>query len=419
MIDAGDKKVTTRESPLARWLVMAVLGLSGAVIYLLPFLREIYYEPLRVALGLTHSQSGVLMATFGAASMVAYIPGGWLADRMAPRLLISGSLVSTGLLGFLFSTFPSYPVAIAIHALWGVTVTGMMWGALIKATRDWASGDEQGKAFGMLEAGRGISEAACYSIFLAVFAQLGGDERAFADIIIQYSILHVVLGVAAFLVIRPGAAAPGAASVDLSAFIRVLKMPQIWLIAFIILASYSAYWGAYYFTPYASDVFLMSTVAAGAIGAGKVWLKPLAAAAAGFAADRAGVARSVEIALIVLIVSFAGFVALPGGPAMVVFMIANIILASLAIFALRGVYFALLEEFGVPTAVTGTATGVISVIAFTPDVFMPLVGGALLDAFPGETGYRWFFGFITALLISGAAAMIALRRVGRARQKRL
>ena len=402
------------ESILSRYIVMAVLGLSGAVIYLLPFLREIYYEPLREALSLTHSQSGVLMATFGFTSMITYMPGGWIADRVSARLLIAGSLISTGLLGFTFSTFPSYPVAIAIHALWGVTVTGMMWGALIKATRDWASSSEQGKAFGLLEAGRGVSEAACYSIFLAIFAQLGGDTRAFSQIIIQYSVLHVVLGVAAFLVIKPGVAAPTGAGPSFSTFLRVLKMPRVWLIGFVILSIYGAYWGAYYFTPYASDVFLMSAVAAGAIGAGKVWLKPIAAAAAGFAADRIGISKSVEFGIIVLTASFIGFVFLPGGDAMIGVMIFNIALASITIFALRGIYFALLEDCGVPTAVTGTATGVISVIAFTPDVFMPLVGGALLDAFPGDLGYRYFFGFITALCVCGGVVMHILRRMGRA-----
>jgi sugar phosphate permease len=158
-----------------KWLVMAVLGLSGTVIYLLPFLRELYYEPLQQALRITNTQSGMLTAVFGLTSLATYPLGGWIADRVAPRSLISLSLISTGLLGFIFSTFPSYLVALGIHALWGVTVTGMMWGALIKATREWAPPEQQGQAFGLLEAGRGVSEAILASILVAVFANLGGD----------------------------------------------------------------------------------------------------------------------------------------------------------------------------------------------------------------------------------------------------
>jgi len=407
-------RIAPRATLASPWVVMAVLGLSGTVIYLLPFLREVYYDPLEEALSLTNSQSGVLMATFGLTSMLAYIPGGWIADKIEPRLLIAGALISTGLLGFVFSTFPSYPVALVIHALWGVTATGMMWGALIKATRDWAPASEQGKAFGLLEAGRGVSEAAFLSLFLAIFARLGGDTPAFAQIIIQYSILHVALGVVAFLVIgRGGSPGPGVA-VEIDSIVRVMKMPHVWLIALVVLAGYSAYWGAYYFTPYASDVFLMSAVAAGAIGAGKVWLKPVAALAAGLIADRVGVGRSVAACFAVLIASFAGFVVLPDGAAMAAFMIGNIALASIAIFALRGIYFALLEESGVPATVTGAATGVISVIGFAPDVFMPLVGGALLDAHPGAAGYRLYFIFIAALCLIGLGATIGLSRLRKA-----
>ncbi len=398
---------------LSRYVVMGVLGLAGTVIYLLPFLREIYYEPLRLALGLTNSQTGVLMAVFGFTSMIAYIPGGWIADRVEPRRLIAASLVSTGLLGFYFATFPSYLVAIVIHALWGLTVTGMMWGAMIKATREWASGEEQGKAFGLLEAGRGVFEAAFLSIFLAIFARLGGDAPAFAAIIVQYSVLHVVLGVVAYFLITPGMGDRSETSASLADILRVLRMRQVWLIAIVVLAGYSAYWGAYYFTPYASDVFMMSAVLAGAIGAGKVWLKPFAAVAAGLIADRIGISKAVAYCFYVLIASFAAFAVLPGGASMIPFMLGNVAIASLAIFALRGIYFALLEEGGVPIAVTGTAAGVVSMLGFTPDIFMPLVGGVLLDAFPGGAGYKFYFAFIALLCGCGAAATLAIKRTAK------
>jgi nitrate/nitrite transporter NarK len=405
-----------RQSVFSRWLVMVVLALSGAVIYLLPFLREIFYEPLRMALGLTHSQSGAMVAAFGLTSMIAYIPGGWIADRIEPRLLISGSLVSTGLLGFWLATLPSYPAAVLIHALWGVSVTGMMWGALIKATRDWASAREQGRAFGFLEGGRGMAEAGMYSLFLAVFVMLGGGERAIADVIMQISALHLALGILAYFSIGQGGSAPAQNEFDVSLVVRAVKMPQTWLISVVVLACYSAYWGAYYFTPYASDVFLMSVTAAGAIAAGKVWLKPIAAVATGFAADRFGISQAVIACFALMTLSFVGFVILPGGASFVGVMIVNIALASISIFAMRGIYFALLEESRVPTIMTGTATGLISAFGFTPDVFMPLVGGALLDAFPGGAGYRYLFGIIALLCVCGIAATLGLRGLSKARR---
>jgi MFS family permease len=89
-------------------------------------------------------------------------------------------------------------------------------------------------------------------------------------------------------------------------------------------------------------------------------------------------------------------------------MIANIIVASIVIFAHRGIYFALLEESQIPAVMTGTATGLISMIGFTPDVFMPLLGGALLDRYPGPLGYQLYFGIIAALSIIGLLATLLI-----------
>ena len=94
-------------------------------------------------------------------------------------------------------------------------------------------------------------------------------------------------------------------------------------------------------------------------------------------------------------------------------MLVNAAIVSAAIFALRGIYFALLEEGGVDAAVTGTAAGVISAVGFTPDVFMPLLGGVLLDAYPGEDGYRYFYLAIAGLCAIGTlASWLIMRRAG-------
>jgi MFS family permease len=85
-------------------------------------------------------------------------------------------------------------------------------------------------------------------------------------------------------------------------------------------------------------------------------------------------------------------------------LIVNTAVASLAIFALRGIYFALLEEGGTPLALTGTVTGIVSVIGYTPDIFMPMVGGVFLDRYPGGSGYRYFFLFIAFLCLLGLLA---------------
>jgi len=403
-------------STVRRWLIMACLCLSGGIIYLLPFLREVYYIPLQKALHLSNTQLGVLMSVFGTTALVSYFPGGWLADRVSPKILITLSLMATGISGLYFATFPSYKLSIAVHAFWGVSCTLTFWAALIKATRNWAPRSEQGRAFGILESGRGIAELASSTAFLAIFARLGSGNFALSRVILLFSILNILIGLMAWFTLD-GSTRDRSEKKDrqqkagLQEIIAVLKMPVVWLISLVILAAYSSYWGSYYFTPYATDAFMMGVVFGGAIGVGKMYIKPLSAVGAGFLADRVGPSKTVAWCFFILIISFGVFILTPGGPRLVFILIANTAVASLAIFALRGIYFALLEEGGTPLALTGTVTGIVSVVGYTPDVFMPLVGGAFLDSYPGALGYRYFFLFIAFLCLLGLlAALFILKK---------
>jgi hypothetical protein len=125
-------------------------------------------------------------------------------------------------------------------------------------------------------------------------------------------------------------------------------------------------------------------------------------------ADNFGIARSIICLFVFLIASYCVVAVLPGSTAFVPVMLISLTVASIAVFAMRGIYFALLEEGGVPVAVTGTATGVVSAIAFTPDIFMPILGGVLIDKFPGQIGYRYFFSATAAICGIGLLASIII-----------
>lgn len=403
-----------------RWLVMTCLCLSGGIIYLLPYLREVYYIPLQEALGLSNTQLGVLMSVFGVTAMLSYFPGGWLADRFSPHILIAVSLVSTGIAGLGFATFPSFRLSIVIHAFWGISVTLTFWAALIKATRNWAPSSQQARAFGILESGRGIAEVVSSMALLAVFAWLGSGNLALSWVIVLFSITTILLGLMAWFTLDDSGSEMRSGDerfkVGFNEILLVLKMPAVWLMAVMIMATYSAYWGSYYFTPYATVAFKMSVVFGGAIGVGKMWMKPISALGAGFLGDRIGPSRTMVWCFVILIISFCVFILTPGRPDIVLLLVVNVGIASLAIFALRGIYFALLEEGGIPLAITGTATGIISVIGFTPDIFMPLLGGFFLDAYPGRLGYQYIFMLITGLCFLGLmSAWVFLHKYSRRR----
>jgi hypothetical protein len=94
------------------------------------------------------------------------------------------------------------------------------------------------------------------------------------------------------------------------------------------------------------------------------------------------------------------------------FMI-TIVSASLGIFAMRGLYFAIMKESRIPLAVTGSAVGFISLIGYTPDVFMGPLMGWLLDRSPGAAGHQHVFWVVTGFAVLGFITSVIFQRITR------
>ena len=89
-----------------RWITLALCGIAGSAIYKLPYLRETYYDAMQQATGATNAELGFLMTAYGLVNFLLYLPGGWAADRFSARKLMTFSLISTGISGFLLCDLP-------------------------------------------------------------------------------------------------------------------------------------------------------------------------------------------------------------------------------------------------------------------------------------------------------------------------
>ena len=91
----------------------------------------------------------------------------------------------------------------------------------------------------------------------------------------------------------------------------------------------------------------------------------------------------------------------------------SLLVSMFAVFALRGVYFALLEENHVPRRLTGTVAGTVSFVGFTPEIFFGPITGRILDANPGVVGHQNYFLFLATVAALGVivvAWLLALQR---------
>ena len=63
---------------------------------------------------------------------------------------------------------------------------------------------------------------------------------------------------------------------------------------------------------------------------------------------------------------------------------------------------------------TGTAVGLVSVIGYTPDVYIAAVAGFLIDQSPGLAGFQHLFMLLLGFSVVGAIAAIAFEHQARA-----
>lgn len=406
---------------LRRAVQIGALILAGETIYLLPFaLRREYENPLLDATGLSNTELGWVKLALGLFAVVCYFPGGWLADRFSARRLLTISLLSTGLGGLYMLTMPGFYGLMALYAFWGISSILTFWGALIKATRTWGGHSEQGRAFGLLEGGRGFVGAGLPSIGLIGFALFESSRAGLQAVIMLYSIVVLITGALTWLVLPEGSESsdspnPAADSESASTaradnpVLAVLKMPAVWLMAVVIFTGYLGYLGTFNLAKFAQDAYGMSDVGGAQVSLVGMWSRAGAALAAGFLADRFGPSRTVFASFVLLVSAYVAFATLPATDATTWLLWSNAAIIAIAAGSLRGVFFALLQEGGVPAALTGTAVGLVSFVGYTPDVFTGLLKGALLDAFPGSLGHQYFFGILAAAGIVGCGAALGIR----------
>lgn len=402
-----------QQSRRAHWLYMASLILAGDSIYLLVYMRQGFQTSMQEVFGLSFTQLGIMNSMYGLLAITAYFAGGWLSDRVATRTLLAFSLFATGLGGYYMATIPSYPMLLALHAFWGVSTILTFWAALVKAARLWGGSDDQGRTFGILDAGRGVVGAIMMTAGAWAFAQFALARDGLVAVINLYATASIVAGVFVLAFIPADHVHGSLASKDNtevpSGQLRmVVRMPAVWLQAGIILMAYWLYLGSFEFATFAEKAFDQDKVFGATLSAFREWLRPISAIAAGFLADRIRASRAVLIAFVISALGYGALAALPGRADLLWMLWIQVSAVAIAVFALRGIYFALMEESRVPLIVTGTAVGVVSTIGFTADIFAYPIVGWLLDSFGPAQGYKYYFSILAGVALAGVLLTLAL-----------
>ncbi|MBL4587423.1 MAG: MFS transporter [Flavobacteriales bacterium] len=414
-----------------RFLPILLLILAGESIFILPFvLARVFRPTLLEVFEINNFQLGTFFSVYGIIATASYLFGGPLADRFRASRLIAFALAATAVGGIFMSTIPSPSEMKLLYAFWGVTTILLFWAALMKATREWGGQHSPGLAFGLLDGGRGAVSAIIGSVAVLIFAWFLPNEiqeithqqrvAAFQNVILFVSIwvlcVSVLIGIA--LPSEEKTAASSSTVFALKGIREVATRPLVWLQAAIIVCAYSGYKVTDDFSLLAKDMLGYNEIDAAKVGTLTLWLRPLAAISAGILADRISSSKMIlgSFALMFCGGVIIGFgLAVPSLP-WLIFM--AIVFTCLGVFALRGLYFALMGEAKIPWHVTGSAVGMASILGYTPDIYMGPLMGFLLDNSPGIPGHRHVFLLLVGFSLMGICTTLIFRRVAK-EQKRL
>lgn len=396
--------MTVRKGYHRRAIILFTLVIAGEVIFFLPFvLARIFRHTLLEYFNITNTELGTWFSVYGVVAMAAYLAGGFLADRFSARKLMALALWLTSLGGILMAAFPSNRLMIWIYAFWGFTTICLFWAAMIRATRIWGGTEFQGRAFGWLEGGRGAIAALLGSLALLLFSQIG----QFAWVILATSVLTFLAGIMVWVLVPDFTTDNDRVKWNqlVQRNLTLLRLPSIWLLIIVIICAYSGYKITDDFSLFAREVLGFSEVHAAGVGTAALWLRAIVAILAGILADRFNRVQ-------VIVVSFG--LTLVGGlmiglgllESILGLVLMNLTLTAAGIYGVRALYFAVLEEAGVPLALTGIAVGIVSFAGFTPEIFVSPLMGYLLDRNPGAGGHHHVF--LLLVIFAGAGLVASL-----------
>lgn len=393
------------------------------MIFSLPFHIPRFFRPTFIdVFRVTNTQLGDIFAVYGIVALLCYFPGGILADRFAPRKLMFFSLIATAIGGLYLATIPQTVMLYYLFGYWGCTSVLLFWAAMIKQTRVLAGEESQGLAFGLLDGGRGLVASLVASIAVVILAMYMHSEhsietfenkqQAMTAVILFYSLMTCVAAVLIWLFLPSSQSTEGnSTSLKVDELITVAKDKKIWLQGGIIICAYCGYKALDNYGLYATQILQMSQVDAASLTASASFGRPIAALLAGLLADKWHTGKSVLIFFVLTAFSFTGMMFLQPETVIVELIVANIVLTFVAVYALRGIYFALIEQSKLKLHVTGAAVGLISLIGYTPDIFFSSITGRILDANPGFIGFQNYFLFLVIISIVGVLLIHWLNRL--------
>ncbi len=395
-----------KQSKFRYWMGLISLGYMGGTMYLLLYVRYVFYDQMIGVMNCTNAQLGLLNSAAAAIGTIVAIPGAYLADKWDAKFTIVRSIGLITLITFIFPlVMHSYTMALILFAAQSCVRIGY-WPSLVKYINGIGDEEVAGNSFGVYYLINGLSGA--FGNVVPLWIAQRGTGMIGAIITMGVITLIATILVAIFLdsekkLKAQGRSLKGDEPIELRHIKYVLKWPGTYMIFIAYFTTYTIYSNVSYFNPFLIDVVGVNPDASSVFSIIRSYGAMLVAPLGGIMADKVFKSTSTWYIVAFSISAVMFVIPLLFGPDSNPTMVSIYsVLPSLVIFALYSVTYSILRELHIPATVAGTAIGLGSISGNLVDGVLPPVFGALIDNF-GNTGYTLIFTLLVINCMLGIA----------------
>ena len=399
-------------SGLHKWFLIILISMGSSVVYTPMYLKNIFYDPLMQAIGCSNADLGMMVSMYGIAAVVCYLPSGIVADKFRMRTLATVGFVGTAALTFVYAALPSLVVCYIIFLGMGITSILIWWGTRYKVIRLCCEENEYSQKIGISYSIYGLAGLVVGLVNTAIVASFADAVTGVRVMIVFLGAILLIMGVLSYILIPDfkGEISQNSGLFDLKDAVEAFKWPGVIWAALTMFFVYSVYQGATYTTPYMTQAFGADDTLVNVIGLIRTYgIGLLAGPVVGWLATKINSAsKAMVICFLLSIGLLIGFIIMPttAGVAVVASMV---VLFGFTTYGAFSIGSSPLSEIKMPMRIFGTATGLLSVIGFMPDMFIHAWYGSMIDA-KGLDAYPQIFGIETALAVIGIFCLAMLLR---------
>lgn len=396
-------------SSLHKWALVILISMGSSIIYTPMYLKNVFYDPLMQALGCTNADLGLMVSAYALAAMICYLPSGIVADKFRMRTLATVGFLTTAVLVFVYATLPSVQVCMALFVCMGITSILIWWGTRFKVVRLCCEEDEYASKIGISYSIYGVTGLIVGLINAAIIAFVASPALGVQTLLVVLGVEIIILGILAYFLIPDfkGEINKDAKLFSLSEAVEAFKHPGVLWACLAYFCVYAVYQGATYTTPYLTQAFNADGNLVNVVGLIRTYgIGLLAGPVVGFIATKIkSPSKTIAGGLIITIGVLIGFILYPHGAEGAMVASALVVLFGFITYGIFSIGSSPLSEVKIPMRIFGTATGILSVIGFMPDVFIHTWYGSIIDE-QGVAAFSSIFGFEIMFAAIGVLSLV-------------